>query len=743
MGVMGVRVGWVGLWLGLQGGLAVAQPAADAGRWSPLMSWPISATHTHLLPSGKVMFFGEFDEGRQAPRLWDPMADTLTPLIVPPFNIFCAGHSFLEDGRLLITGGHVDSHNGVPHAILFNPKTNGWDSVPDMNDKRWYPNNTTLANGEVVVLSGETDGEGLFNELPQRYVPGSNTWVNLSTAQRKIPYYPHMFLAPNNKLFFAGPWRSSQWLDPEGTGTWFEAPYSQFGGRSYGGNVYFDGKVLSTGGGNPPTKTVELIDLNQPSPSWSYQSPMSIARRQHNTMFLPDGKVLVTGGSSLEGFNNPDGAVRYAEVWDPETNVWKTLASNNAFRGYHSTTLLLPDGRVLSAGGRNVRTAEVFEPPYLFQGPRPTFTSAPDELKPGTSFDVGTPNAGQIKKITLIALGSVTHAFDSNLRFLTLPHTVTPAGLTVTAPESNVIAPPGPYMLFLINQEGIPSVAKVVMVKKVAPKFSRTLAFSDVWKYDDTNVDRGTAWLSASYDDSQWKSGPGQLGFGDGDEGTVLTATVPSQPSVYFRKKFSLAKPVSAAMLEVLFDDGIQVWVNEVPVFSRNMAKGLNFEAFASGSTNNQYIREKLALSGTPFKVGENLITAMVKQVGSSSTDLTFALGLEVENTPAPVEDVLQVLSPNGGESWVGGSRVSIRWALKSPLSAVDLAFSSDGGAVWVPIAFELPAGQGSYTWRVPNIASSRMLVRVSKAGGGGSDVSDAVFSLVRTQLQGHPQEAP
>ncbi|ADO71798.1 Kelch domain protein [Stigmatella aurantiaca DW4/3-1] len=736
MGVMGVRVGWAGLLLGLSSGLAVAQPISEVGRWSPLMSWPISATHAHLLHSGKVMFFGEFDEGTQSPRLWDPLANTLTPIPAPPFNIFCAGHSFLEDGRLLITGGHVDSHVGVPDAIIFNPKSGAWDNVPDMNDKRWYPNNTTLANGDVLVLSGETDGEGLFNELPQRYVAATNSWQNLTTAQRKIPYYPHMFLAPNNKLFFSGPWRSSQWLDPDGTGTWFEAPYSHFGGRSYGGHVYFDGKVLAVGGGNPPTETVELIDLNLPSPTWAYQTPMSVARRQHNTTFLPDGKVLVTGGSRLEGFNNAEGAVLFPEVWDPETNVWKKLASNNAYRGYHSSSVLLPDGRVLSAGGRNVRTAEVFEPPYLFQGPRPVISTAPDEIKPGTPFSVGTPSGAQLKKVTLISLASVTHAFDSSQRFLTLPHALTQEGLTVTAPESNVAAPPGPYMLFLISKEGVPSVAKMVMVKKVPPRFTRVLAFSDVWKYDDTNVDRGTSWLSASYNDASWKSGPGQLGYGDGDEGTVLNAMVPAQPSVYFRKKFTLTKQVSAAMLEVLFDDGIQVWINEVPVFSRNMGKGLHFAAFASGSTNNQYIREPLPLASNPFRTGENILTAMVKQVGSSSTDLTFALGLEVETASLPSQDLIQVLSPNGGESWAGGSRATLRWALKSPVPKVDLAFSSDGGTVWTPIAFEVPGEQGTYPWRVPNLQSTQVLVRVSKTGGGSSDVSDAVFSIVRTQIQ-------
>jgi len=726
-----VGVGMVIVAWALLASPAAAQTPAESGQWGPLMSWPISATHTHVLPTGKVFFFGEFDEGLMPPRLWDPVTNTLTQLPAPHYNIFCAGHSYLADGRLLVTGGHIDSHVGEPHAIIFNPFTSSWEHAPDMNDRRWYPTNTTLPNGDIMVLSGETVDSGISNELPQRWDAASGTWRNLTTAMKDLPYYPRMFLAPNGKLLCVGPGRTNHYLDPEGTGTWFESAKSNFGGRPYGGAVMFDNKVLLTGGGDPPTNTVELLNLNSATPVWQSMAPMSVARRQHNTTLLPDGTVLVTGGSSAGGFNSASGAVYYAEVWNPATNTWKTLASGSAYRGYHSTSVLLPDGRVLSAGGREVQTAQVFSPPYLFKGPRPTLSSAPDVVTPGTSFFVATPDTG-IQKVTLLALASTTHAFDQNQRLLTLNFAPANGGLTLTAPATNIAAPPGPYMLFLVNGQGVPSVAKMVRVEAVRPKGVRVINFSDVWKYDASNVDRGTAWLARDYADSAWPSGPGQLGFGDQDEGTVLPRTSPSQPSVYFRKKFTLDALITAARLEVLHDDGVQVWINGVPVFSKYMDKGLGFSTYASVSTSNEYSRATVSLSPNPFLVGENVITAMVKQVSGSSDDLTFALGLEVEKLEGPVPDSLSLIAPNGGEILHPGTMTSIRWSSTGTVSSVALAYSTDAGATWTPIVSGVAASAGLYTWTVPNVSTAQALVRVSQVGGGVSDVSDAPFTIIQ-----------
>ncbi|MCP3141916.1 DUF1929 domain-containing protein [Pyxidicoccus sp. QH1ED-7-1] len=724
-------------------GLAQAQVPAEVGQWTHLGTWPMSATHANLLPNGKVFVFGEFDEGEAAPLLWDPVSGALGTAAVPDYNIFCAGHSFLADGRVLVTGGHVESHVGFPHTSIYDFATDSWFRGPDMNDNRWYPTNVTLPNGDVAILSGETHDAGMSNELVQVYQMGvydsgpAHTLRDLTTAVRDLPYYPRMFVAPNDKLFMAGTRRGTMWLDWRGTGTWYEHGPSLFGARTYGAAVYFDGKVMIIGGGDPPTATAELIDLNQAKPTWRYTAAMSQARRQNNATMLPDGTVLVTGGSSASGFNTASGAVKVAEVFNPVTEKWTRLAAARDFHGYHATSVLLPDGRVLHGGGRGVRTAEVFSPPYLFKGPRPTVTAAPSVVEPGTTFSVSSPEAASIRKVTLIGLSSVTHSMDQGQRLLTLSYTPTEGGLTITAPATNVDAPPGPYLLFLVDDKGVPSIGKVVSVPTVTPKLRRFISFSDVWRYDARNVDLGPGWMLPAFDDSGWQSGPGQLGYGDEDEGTVLTRTTPAQPSVYFRKRFTLDKAVSRARLEALFDDGVAVWLNGVPVFERNMGDGTDFGDYASASVSNEYVRADVPLTGNPFRLGENVIAAMVKQVSGTSDDLTFALGLEVELSEAgPGPDSLTMLSPNGGEVLLAGASVPLRWASTGSVATVDLAWSPDLGATWTPIASGV-ANTGVYTWQVPGATTSRALVRVSKAGEATPvDVSDAAFAIASEQRQ-------
>jgi hypothetical protein len=459
--------------VGLVGCMALATPAqaatpADVGQWSSVLSWPISATHTSLQPDGKVMFFGEFAEGTAPPRRWDPITNTLTALPVVGHNIFCAGHTYLGDGRLLVVGGHEDSHVGLIDAGLFDPASAAWTHLPDMNDPRWYPTATTLSNGDVMVMSGEMDGVNDMNEIPQRFLMSTLRWKNMSSARLKLPYYPRMFLAPNGKLFFASPSRGTRFMDTSGTGSWGSGPTSNFGVRTYGPAVMIDGKVTLIGGGDPPTATVEMIDLNLPSPTWRNMASMSVKRRQHNATLLPDGTVLVTGGSSGKGFDNARTPVFLAELWNPTTNQWTQLAKNTVYRGYHSTALLLPDGRVLSAGGRHAHSAEIFSPPYLFKGARPTISSAPGVVAPGVTFTVGTPDAARITKVTLIALGSVTHSFDQNQRFITVSFIRGTGNLTLTAPANNNVAPPGYYQLFLVNDAGVPSVGRMVRVSSVS-----------------------------------------------------------------------------------------------------------------------------------------------------------------------------------------------------------------------------------------------------------------------------------
>jgi hypothetical protein len=198
---------------------------------------------------------------------------------------------------------------------------------------------------------------------------------------------------------------------------------------------------------------------------------MAHPRRHHNAVILPTGEVLVVGGLSGTLFNDLSTAVHPAEIWSPATGAWTTLASNTINRGYHTSAILLPDGRVLlsgsgdGAGAPSERNAEIFSPPYLFAGTRPAIGTAPSTVNYGIAFRVNSPDAPAIAKVSLIRLGSTTHAFDMNQRFQKLSFTSDASGLNVTAPSSRNRTPPGHYMLFIVNTSGVPSVAKIVQVK--------------------------------------------------------------------------------------------------------------------------------------------------------------------------------------------------------------------------------------------------------------------------------------
>jgi hypothetical protein len=243
--------------------------------------------------------------------------------------------------------------------------------------------------------------------------------------------------------------------------------------------MYAPGKILYAGGGDPPTASAEVIDLNQAAPAWRTVPGMAFARRQMNATLLADGKVLVTNGSSGPGFNNLADAVHYAELWNPATESWTTMAREATPRVYHSTALLLPDGRVLSSGSgegdgvtfaQSELSAEVFSPPYLFnpdgsRAARPAISSAPTTLAYGQTVSVESPDAGSVARGTLIRLSSVTHAFNASQVIYPLVFAATgPTTLSAAGPANANLAPPGPYLLFLVNRNGVPSVAKIVRV---------------------------------------------------------------------------------------------------------------------------------------------------------------------------------------------------------------------------------------------------------------------------------------
>ncbi len=433
------------------------------GQWAPLEQMPYESVHAVLLPAtGKIFFWPAFALGNN-PSIWDPATGNVTALPFASYNIFCAGHSLLPNGQVLITGGDYTTGVGVPNATIYDPVSNSWADQPDMNAGRWYPTNTNLANGDVLVTEGDINPTST-DTLPQVFQLSTHTWRDLTTAQLVLPTYSSFFLTDAGLAFNAGPDQLTRFLNPAGTGAWSVGPNSLFGFRDYGPVVMYDhGLVLKIGGSDPPTNTAEVIDINAPTPTWRYTNPMNYPRRQANATILPDGTVLVTGGSSGAGFDNSSTPVLPAELWDPATENWTVLASLSVYRGYHSTAVLLPDGRVYSGGG-NAASSEVFSPPYLFKGTAPSITSIPSNVVGGQTFFVGTPDAANITAVNWISPAATTHTFNQNQRFNHLSFTPTTGGLNVTPPANANMAAPGYYMVFLINNSGVPSVGAFVNV---------------------------------------------------------------------------------------------------------------------------------------------------------------------------------------------------------------------------------------------------------------------------------------
>ena len=484
-------------------GLAASSPptlhaqAGVQGRWTTLpYPMPINPVHIALMNTGKVLIVAGSGnlaaETNFRSAVWDPLADTIAVTQSLGWDMFCNGIVVLADGRVFVNGGNLqyDPFHGEPRNAAFDPATSLFTNLQNMAHGRWYPTTTMLGDGRVMTFSGlsETGGTNTAVEL---YTVGSG-WSQEYAAGWTPPLYPRMHLLPDGTVLYSGSGTGSRIFNPS-TKAWSAvvATTNYSGTRTYGTSVLlpltpangYKPRVMIFGGGNPATATTEIIDMSVAPLRWQYGPSMSQPRIEMNATILPNGKVLAVGGSK----NDEDAATASlnADLFDPTTNTFSSAGANAYPRLYHSGSLLLPDATVLLTGGNPARGTyeshmEIYSPAYLFNPDgsaalRPTITGvSPGAYTYGSPFQVQTPDAADVASVVLVRPGAPTHAFDMEQRLVGLSYTVGAGVLNVTAPPNGNIAPPGYYMLFILNSAGVPSAASFVQLSAPLPNQAPT-----------------------------------------------------------------------------------------------------------------------------------------------------------------------------------------------------------------------------------------------------------------------------
>ena len=443
---------------------------AVVGQWAPPQEWPVIGIHAAMLPSGKVLHYSypTSSQGSTA-RLWSPGTGLFTPANFPFSNIFCSGLSMLPNGFFYETGGTLPGcdFRGMSVTNAFNPFTESWTYIATMADGRWYPTNILLGDGSTIILSGRSL-DCVLNTTMERYVPGGGIELVLGGQLQNQSLFPRLHLLTSGEIVRVGQEVQTIRFDPQAVGPWQVVGLSNFGHRCEGTSVLLPGRtdqILIVGGMCPATGTAEIIDFSAGIPQWRYTNPLNHPRGHADALILPDATVMVVGGGTQETYGMP---VLIPELFDPDTETWTQLAPHTYGRMYHATTVLLPDGRVLVAGqddGLSAFSGEIYSPPYLFAGPRPGIGAVPQRISYGRAFSLATANAAQIGSVALIAPTTVTHSVNTSQRYVGLDFEVLGAGgLRLTGPLNGNHAPPMYYMLFIVDDGGVPSVAEWVQV---------------------------------------------------------------------------------------------------------------------------------------------------------------------------------------------------------------------------------------------------------------------------------------
>ncbi|WP_236666636.1 LamG-like jellyroll fold domain-containing protein [Nocardioides baculatus] len=459
--------------------------------------------------------------GQMEIDIWDPSvmrtAATAASGLLPNAtytDLFCSMQVQMPHRRSTMTVGGDDGLGGnAPNdsaiGVTSYSTNSGLRNEAPMNYPRWYPTGTTTPDGSVVVqggaLKGGPGGPGVLT--PEIYRPDAGSSWKLLTGATSVQaygsgggaanggenrwWYPRSFVAPTNGKLFTITGTQMFELDPSGDGA-----ITMRGGLGQGtpgnqGNLgnpvgatstatmYRPGKILqvgggtwSNGGGGAGARAGLTVDISggTDTPVVAATQPMKYARHWPTSTVMPDGNVIVTGGSRDNNGNG--GYVTNAEIWNPDTGVWKEVKiPYEHARLYHSIALLLPDGRIMIGGGgtpgpRNYTDVEYYSPAYLFDGnsaaTRPQVTNAPKKVGYNGTFTMTSDSP--ISRVTLVRNGSVTHGFNNDQNFQDLAFTQSGGTVTITSPTNGNYAPPGAYMVFLWSSTGTPSMAKIVQI---------------------------------------------------------------------------------------------------------------------------------------------------------------------------------------------------------------------------------------------------------------------------------------
>ncbi|WOX12185.1 galactose oxidase early set domain-containing protein [Streptomyces sp. N50] len=490
---------------------ATAEECAN-GRWDVLPTQnPVRSMHSVVLNNGKVLLIAgsgnseeQFDAGTFTSAVYDPVAGTYK-VIPTPKDMFCSGHIQLQDGRVLVLSGNKafpaadgsHGYEGYKDSYIFDPVTETYSKTNDLNDGHWYPSATELGNGDVISFGGlREDSTG--SVTAEYWSDAQQKWLPLSQVNQTWSYwglYPSMVLMQDGRLFYTGshvfgnniPGTGSAIYDYSANTITSVSGLQNKDQRDQSASVLLppaqDQKVLTIGGGNidsnpDANRLTDIIDLKAANPTYTVgpqipqgtvdlgNGPVAETGAQGkmyvSAVVLPDGTVLETGGA-LHNRANP---VYEASIFDPATTTFDPVAADPEARGYHSSSFLLPDGRVMSTGdnpgnGTWNHNVSIYTPPYLLKGTRPTITSVIDnewEYGDTQTITVDRP----IAKAELIRPAAVTHSSDPNQRFVDLPLSVDGNTVDLNVTSNPNLAPPGWYMLFAVDANGVPSVAKWV-----------------------------------------------------------------------------------------------------------------------------------------------------------------------------------------------------------------------------------------------------------------------------------------